>query len=543
MVSPSPRPDPIQRPAERRQPERQSAKPERHEKPERKERPVAKDRVTATRPVDDNLRQQQQKAVDEGFLMPVDGIDGPQTREMFAKYREWKAEKVRAEAAASQADARAKAETAAAEAEKSKAAAALAAAEAEKTKAAAAAAKAESDRLAAAEKSAADERQQAIKTGMTVAFPLAGAAVGHKIATAVTAKDAASIAARAKNLSTIAKDVEKQIKTFEKAKGGAKTLAKKGLVGSVAAADKLQLTRTKGPMAAIIAGMLVAEGAFSRFVAAPQVSNEVAKEALLQASSASLFAATTLLGERALARATPIAGPAAKDLAALEKARAVTAPAKTVAGNLEKRALQLTAPAKKGAAPAGGLLGKLAVGVGVVTAVAAIVQSARAEGTSGALTTAAKMVDPTGLVAKLTEKTEEPSIRDLARQQAEAREGGRLEQVPDTVTAHIADDVRSGLTPPGQGELMRRVANAGLDNFYAGPRPAEFDRRASTLALAGVAAREVNARPSPEPQMDAIPAPPPAPSAHEQPKPRHVWDDYAREKAAEARRMKGENNF
>lgn len=536
MVSPSPRPDPIPRPEPGHRPTGGGRSAERRQGRSERERPVAKDRATATRPVDENLRRLQEQAVSEGFLMPVDGIDGPQTREMFAKYREWKAEKARSEAAATEATAKAKREEAAAEAERARVETERVKAEAEKERIAGEAQKRKDEAAAEKVRQAGEERQQAIKTGLNIAFPLAGAAIGHKIASSVKATEAASVASRAANLAKLAKDVDKSLKAFEKGKGAAKTIAKKQLIGSVATADKLALTKTKGPWAALIAGMLVAEGGFSRFVAAPNVKNEVAKEALMQASSASLFAATTLLGERGLARALPTSGPNAAHLASIEKARALTAPAKTVGGNLTKQALQLTAPAKKGPKGGPGLLGKLALGVGVVAGVAAIVQSARAEGAAGALKTAAKMIDPTGLVEKIDN---ERSIADLAKEQAQARDAGRLEPVPNSVTAHIAEDVATGVTPAGQGELMRRVANAGLDNFYAGPRPAEFERRASSLALAGVAAREASGKPETRPEMKTIPTPPPAPSAHEPPKPRHVWDDYAREQAAIARRNNG----
>lgn len=466
-------------------------------------------------------------------------VDAAEAREATERAAERdaksKADADRAAAEKTEAEAKIKAEAARVETERIKAETEAKRLEAEGKKRA--------DEAVEADKRRADaDRQQAIKTGLNIAFPLAGAFVGHKVANSVAAKEAVSVAARAGNLAVLAKDVDKTLKTFDKARGAAKTVAKKSLAGSVAAADKLALTRTKGPWAGIIAGMLVAEGAFSRFVAAPNVENPVAKEALMQASSASLFAATTLLGERGLARSLPTAGPNAAHLASIEKARAITAPAKTVGGNLTKQALQLTAPAKKGAAVpkgGGGLLGRLALGVGVVAAVASVVQTARAEGAGGALKAVAKIVDPTGLVEKYADTPPEKSIQDLAREQAEARNGGRLEPVPNSVTAHIADDVRTGLTPPGQGELMRRVANAGLDNFYAGPRPAEFERRADALAMAGVAAREANTRQEVRPHMESVPQPSPAPSAHEPPKPRHVWDDYARERAAEARRNNG----
>lgn len=488
---------------------------------------------------DEGLRKLQQQAVDEGFLMPVDGVDGPQTREMFAKYREWKKDKAATEAAATEAKAKAEQQRANAAAEKAKA-------EAEAIRA-----RAEADRIAADAKKRADEaverdkerveqeRQQAIKTGLTVAFPLAGIYAGHKVAKNITAQDAASISQRAKNINALAKDIDATVAKYSTARGAAKTMLGKQLVGSVRTADRLQLTRTKGPRAGVIAAMLVAEGAFSRFVAAPNVTNETAKEALLQASSASLFAATTLVGERSVAIATPQAAPKASALASVEKARALTE-GKTVASAVKDRAMNALTPPKpqKGGAAGGSkLLGRLALGVGVVTAVAAIVQSARAGGLKEAAKTTASLLDPTGLVDRAL-ANEGPTIRDLARDQAAARNGGMLTAVPGGVSDQASANVQAGVTPAGQAEFVRRVAGSGLDNFYRSPQPAEIERRADALGLAGAAAREANSRAEPRPQMQAVPTPasldPTAPV-----KPRHVWDDYARERAAEARRNKG----
>src|SRR5690606_8076449 len=70
-----------------------------------------------------------------------------------------------------------------------------------------------------------------------------------------------------------------------------------------------------------MAGILLAEGALARFVIAPQVKNETAREVISGAGSAFGFAATTMLAKRAIANATPKAVPMAAHMAAVETAR------------------------------------------------------------------------------------------------------------------------------------------------------------------------------------------------------------------------------
>lgn len=489
------------------------------------------------------IERLQREAAADGFPITVDGKDGPETKAALEQYRKQKAERNRLEAeratAAQQAtgkEAEARAAAEHAKAEALKAEAAIKKAEADRVEAerreredrekrehAAIEKKAQDERDAAAAqvKAERDAKERNIKTAMTVAFPVVGALIGHKIASGITKADHASIEARKINLATIARETEKTAKSFVTAKGAAKTALKKQLVGAVAAADRLQLTKTKGPLGWQIAGLFLAEGAFSRFVAAPQVDNPIAKEALLQVSSASFFAASSLMGERAIANRTPTVQPVAKDLASIEKARTLTAPtgkaAQTVTGNVYKQALQVTAPTKATEAAlkkAGGtFFGRLMPAVGVVAAVAAIASAAKAGGAKEAIKTAAQIVDPTGGAAgraiEAVAGGDESPLKVMAKEQAAARAAPATPNII-TVSEAIARDMAAGAMHQGQADHMERVANAGLDNFYAGARPEVFEQRAPVQEMAGQAAREANGRSGAvDPKMDSVPTPPP----------------------------------
>lgn len=487
------------------------------------------------------IERLQREAQADGFPITVDGFDGPETKAALEKYRVQKQEKMRRDAeqatasqAAAAKEAEARAETERTRAEALKAEASIKKAEADRVEAERkeredrekreyeareAGIKAERDATAAKVKAEREATERNIKTGLTVAFPVAGALLGHKIASGITKADHASIEARKANLATIAKETDKAAKSFVAAKGAAKTALKKQLLGSVAAADKLQLTRTKGPLGWQIAGLFLVEGAFSRFVAAPQVDNPIAKEALLQVSSASFFAASSLMGERAIANRTPTVQPAAKDLASIERARTLTAPAgkaaQTVTGNVYKQALQATAPTKATEAAlkkaGGSFFGRLLPAVSVVAAVAAIATAAKAGGAKEAIKTAAQIVDPTnGAAGRAIEAVaggNDSPLKAMAKEQAAARAAA----VPSIITVSevIARDMAAGAMHNGQGELMSRVANSGLDNYYAGARPEVFERRAPVQEMAGQAAREANGRVAADPKMDAVPTPPP----------------------------------
>ena len=86
------------------------------------------------------------------------------------------------------------------------------------------------------------------------------------------------------------------------------------------------LTKSRGPSGLAVAAILAMEGAFSRFVLAPKArkdGNETAAEALSATGTVAAFAATGLLGSRAIHNATLTHLPDAKHAATIEKGRLV----------------------------------------------------------------------------------------------------------------------------------------------------------------------------------------------------------------------------
>jgi hypothetical protein len=166
--------------------------------------------------------------------------------------------------------------------------------------------------------------ERAYKTGMNVGAVVIGGTVGHMLAENINTRHQASIAARnpqAKELARMSSGGAKDIKISGKEGHAARQLRAAARVNS-----NLGLARAKGPAGLGLAAILALEGAFSRFVLAPQArkdGNETAAEALSATGTVAAFAATGLLGSRAIHNATLTKYPDAKHAAIIEKGRMI----------------------------------------------------------------------------------------------------------------------------------------------------------------------------------------------------------------------------
>lgn len=248
------------------------------------------------------VRAEQQRLKDAGYYKgPVDGVEGGGTREAREAYR--RAGEM-AGASKAQADAqRADAEARAAEA---------------KVK------QIEAEGRAAKEKADAENASvnRATQVAMNVGAAGLGVYAGHKIASRIENRHETFMSKQVAAAKQVGNEARKTIAKGVKAgKAGAGQVAK--LQGIVAAADKLQVGKIKGPRGGIAAGVLLAEAAISRFVIAPNLENETAREAVNSVATLGVFGATTILSERAIANATPQVLPSGKDMAAIEAARSI----------------------------------------------------------------------------------------------------------------------------------------------------------------------------------------------------------------------------
>lgn len=238
----------------------------------------------------------------------------------------------KAEAEAKRAEAEARRSEAEAEARKAEANAALKRAEAE-----AAAKKAEADAAERARKDKENREADArpYRTAANLAAPFAGIGAGVALAKIIEKRQNITVSARNVELAKLATEARK----LNKVSRSARVLEAASIVK---AADNLHLGKVTGPLGVATAGLLLVEGVYNRFFNAPSIDDEKTKAGAEALGTASAFAATTLLGERALHNATPQALPAAKDLAAIEKARAIAGgAANTVVPSLGRRVLSV----------------------------------------------------------------------------------------------------------------------------------------------------------------------------------------------------------
>jgi len=158
--------------------------------------------------------------------------------------------------------------------------------------------------------------ERAYTITVNVGAPIVGMVAGHKLAANLNAKHTAAVQARNKEL------VKLQGKADRILAKPRITPAQRGrLKAIVQSAEHLGLGRIKGPLGVVTGGLLVTEGLMSRSILAPQVDNEYAKELLRSVGTASVFAATSLIGERMIQNATQKTLPSATALASVNEAR------------------------------------------------------------------------------------------------------------------------------------------------------------------------------------------------------------------------------
>jgi hypothetical protein len=241
---------------------------------------------------------------------------------------ESEARKAEAEARAAEARAKSAAEAAAAEAQaeaakaKGRADELIAQAQLAKLKTdqaeAEAVRQAERDRRAAAEQRAADAAPWQI--GATAAALPAGIGAGVALSKVIEKRHLASVNVANAQLAMVAQDARKVVDASAKT-GRVSAMNKAKLTGIVNSVDKLKLGKMAGPLGVTTAALLVAEAAMIRFGLAPQLQDERAKAVVGSVATASVFAASNLVGERLIQNATLKALPAARDIAAIETAR------------------------------------------------------------------------------------------------------------------------------------------------------------------------------------------------------------------------------
>lgn len=247
-------------------------------------------------------------------------------------------EKRRTETARANAEAaRAQAEAARAQADAARiqAAAALAAQHAQAATQAASEREAERVRIAAeatARRQASERaRERIYQVGINIAAPVAGAAVGYTVARAYKKQTLAMVTAQAPQLKALATQVGRLAPVATGATKKAPLAAIK-LAAIANTARTLRLTRG-GPIGLGVGAVMLAEGAFSRFVLAPGLENPVAREAVSAVGTASLFAASMLVTKRAIQNRLMAPGRNPVHVAAIETARRIT----TGGGNVFQR--------------------------------------------------------------------------------------------------------------------------------------------------------------------------------------------------------------
>ncbi len=162
-------------------------------------------------------------------------------------------------------------------------------------------------------------REAAWQLGLNVAAPVTGFAGGKAYANWINNRAIASVGDKSKELKSLASSISRQLAvSANKKKLGVAAVAK--LSGAVRTADRMGLTRIKGPAGVGVAAVVLAEGAFSRFVAAPQSEGKT-RDVLGAVGTASVFLASTMVATRSVQNATLAKLPSAAALAKIETAR------------------------------------------------------------------------------------------------------------------------------------------------------------------------------------------------------------------------------
>ena len=164
-------------------------------------------------------------------------------------------------------------------------------------------------------------RERAYQVGMQIAAVGGGVALGHRLAHSIEKRHVAHLKAITPQTAAVGYQAQQLLKG---GKGGVvNAAARTKLAGLVTAADRAGLTKIRGPVGAVMGGILITEAMIARMLIAPNVDNATVKEAINQVSTGSLFAATSLIGQRLLQNRTLAALPPVKGIAAIESARAV----------------------------------------------------------------------------------------------------------------------------------------------------------------------------------------------------------------------------
>jgi len=282
---------------------------------------------------------------DAGFDIVVDGKDGDATRAAWDKYQNQRARADQARAKADEAKASAEAEKARSEAEATRARAELeriqAAAKQRSDEAAETQREFERTLKANAEKEAREAREGLRKAGISAAALGAGVVGGLAYAKKIDAHRTAAVKAAEPLLASMAKDARAVIKQYESGKNV--PAAAKKLRGIVNAADKAKFT-ARAPIGIGPAAVLLAEGALSRFVIAPQFEDPTTREAFQAIGTTSAVAATTIIGKGTVNVSTPATPVNGRDLAAIESARTIA--------DAESKAVRARTPTPRAAAKA-----------------------------------------------------------------------------------------------------------------------------------------------------------------------------------------------
>ena len=245
-----------------------------------------------------------------------------------------------------------------------------------------AAAEAAAAAKAAKEAEAAQQaRERLYQVGVQAAAVVGGVWAGKKLAKGIEARHVVHLNAIAPQVQAVGYQAQQLLKG---GKGGYVNAAQRTkLAGLVTAADRAGLTRIKGPVGAVMGGILIGEALFARAFGAPNLENATAREAVNQLSTASLFAATNLIGTRMLQNRTLAKLPPVRGIAAIESARAVAGMAPGPVRAAQAGVARITNAARTAQSVRTGILGavgqrplavakRVAVRAGGIGAIAAI---------------------------------------------------------------------------------------------------------------------------------------------------------------------------
>jgi hypothetical protein len=189
--------------------------------------------------------------------------------------------------------------------------------------------------------------------GSSIAALPVGVVAGYAVSKAIEKRHTSYVTAVSKQVTSLANVAAPIIAATGNKKPGKGALAK--LSGVVRAAEGLKLSRVaRGPAGLVPAGLLLAEGAFSRFAIAPRIEDPRARAIVEGVGTASVFAATNLIGERMIQNATPKALLPAKAIATVETARNLVVGPKAAAS-----LSPLTSTASSAGTTAAGVAGKV----------------------------------------------------------------------------------------------------------------------------------------------------------------------------------------